>query len=149
MKFVKIAGVTSIVVIALIVLGVTLAFAQKPSPTDIPGWNPMRDMIQGSGATGNGGMMGSRSMMGGSRRSMLEMHNQITRNDSMGAIHEWMHQSSDIHNAVWNSLVMQLGMTSDELTAQINNGSCAFRSSRTAKRSMPHSGRGNRLVEIL
>ena len=26
---------------------------------------------------------------------------------------------------------------------------CAFRSSRTAKRSMPHSGRGNRLVEIL
>jgi hypothetical protein len=43
MKFLKIAGVTTIVVI---VLGVTLAFARQPHPSGIPWWNTTRNMMQ-------------------------------------------------------------------------------------------------------
>ncbi len=62
MKFVKIAGVTTIVVIALAVLGVTLAFAQKPTPTDPPWWNSMRNMMR---ANGGRGMMGGSTFNNG------------------------------------------------------------------------------------
>jgi hypothetical protein len=118
MKFVKIAGVTTIVLIALAVLGVTLAFAQKPNPTDTPWWNTMRNMMQGSG---NGGAIGNGGMMGGNWQSMQQMHNQMTQNGGMSAMHEWMHQSGGVHDTVWNALAEKLGLTSEELTAQINS----------------------------
>lgn len=112
MKFVKIAGVTTIVVLALAILGVTLAFAQQPTPTDNPWFNTMRSMMQGNG----GGMMGA------NWESMQNMHNQITQNGEMGAMHEWMHQSGGVYDTVWKALAEQLGLTSEELTAQINSG---------------------------
>ncbi len=111
MKFLKIAGISTLVLIALAVLGVTLVFAQKPAPTDTPWWTQMRNMM-GSG----------RGMMGGNRQSMQQMHNQMTQNGGMGAMHEWMHQSGGIHDTVWAALARQLGLTSDELTAQVKNG---------------------------
>lgn len=122
MKFVKIAGVTTIVVLALAVLGVTFAFAQNPTPTDTPWWNTMRNMMQGtemmgSGAIGNGG-----GMMGGNWESMQGMHNQMAQYGGMGAMHEWMHQSGGVHDSVWKALAAQLNLTPEELTAQINSG---------------------------
>ncbi len=115
MKFVKIAGVTTIVLIALAVLGVTLAFAQNPTPTNPPWWNAVRNMM-GRGATGSGGMMG------GNWQSMQQMHNQMTQNGGMAAMHEWMHQSGGIHDQVWKALAEKLGLTPGELAAQINSG---------------------------
>src|SRR5512133_520725 len=115
MKFVKIAGVTTVVLVALAVLGVTLAFAQKPTPTDTPWWNSMRSMMQG-GTTGSGGMMG------GNFRSMQQMHKQMSQNGGMSAMHEWMHQSGGVHDTVWAALAEKLGLTADELTAQVNGG---------------------------
>ena len=119
MKFVKIAGVTTIVLIALAVLGVTLAFAQKPNPTDTPWWNTIRNMMQGSG---NGGAIGNGGMMGGNWQSLQQMHNQMTQNGGISAMHEWMHQSGGVHDTVWNALATKLGLTPEEFTAQINNG---------------------------
>ena len=130
MKFVKIAGVTAIVVVALAVLGVTLAFAQQPTPTDNPWWNTMRSMMHGQG-----GMMGGRAIQNGGLEWMRQMHNQMsqnggmdemhrlmTENGGMGAMHEWMHQSGGMHETVCADLAEQLGLTSDELTAQVNSG---------------------------
>lgn len=122
MKYIKIAGLTTIVVIALAVLGVTLAFAQQPTQEDSPSWwQTMNNMMQGS------------RMMGG--RSMQEMHNQMTQNGGMaamhkqmhqdggmGAMHEWMHQSGGVHEAVWKAIAEKLGLTAEELTAQFESG---------------------------
>lgn len=113
MKLLKIAGISTLVLIALAVLGVTLAFAQNPSPTDTPWWNAMRTMMQANGGAG---------MMGGSWESMQQMHNQMTQSGGMGAMHEWMNQSGGVHDSVWAALAKQLGLTSDELTAQIEDG---------------------------
>ena len=120
MKFLKIAGISAIVVIALAALGVTLAFAQKPTPTDTPWWNSMRSMMQG--ATRSGGVTGSGGMMGGNFQSMQKMHEQMSQNGGMSAMHEWMHQTGGVHDTVWNALAEKLGLTADELTAQVNGG---------------------------
>lgn len=104
MKFVKIAGITTVVVLALAVLGVTLAFAQNPSPTNTP-W---------------GGAM--QAMMGGRWGSMQAMHSQMVQNGGMTAMREWMRQSGGVHEAVWQALAEKLGLTPDELTAQVNSG---------------------------
>lgn len=124
MKYVKIAGVTAVALIALAVLGVSLAFAQQPTPTDTPWWNTMRNMMQGNGG-----------MMGGNWDSMQQMHNQMSQNGSMdkmyqqmhenggiGAMHEWMHQSGGMHDTVWAALADQLGTTTEDLTAQVESG---------------------------
>lgn len=119
MKFLKFAGITTIVVVALAFLGVTLAFAQQPDPTNTPSWlDRMNNMMQGAGS----GMMGGRGMMGGSDQSMLEMHRQMTQNGGMGGMHQWMHQAGGVHETVWNAIAEQLGMTSEELTAAIDGG---------------------------
>lgn len=119
MKFIKIASISTIVVLTLAVLGVSLAFAQNPTPTSDPSswWNNMGNMMRGSGMMGNGG-----GMMGGNGQSMQEMHNQITQSGGMGAMHEWMLQSGGMHETVWNAMAEQLGLTSDELTAETNSG---------------------------
>ena len=36
-------------------------------------------------------------MMGGNWQSMQKMHNQMTQNGGMSAMHEWMHQSGGVH----------------------------------------------------
>ncbi len=100
MKFLKIAGITAIVVTALAVLGVTLVFAQKPAPTTPPWWNTMRGMMQGGG------------MMGGNWQ----------QNGGMGAMHEWMHQGGGVHDMVWKALAEKLGLSTAELTQQFNSG---------------------------
>jgi len=109
MKFLKITGIVTIVVITLAVFGVTLSFAQQPDPFDGPWWNTMRSMMQGRSG-----------MMGGNWGSMQQMHNQMSQNGGMNAMHAWMHQSGGVHDSVWAALAEQLGLTSDELNNEIN-----------------------------
>jgi hypothetical protein len=106
MKFLKIAGIAAVVVLALAVLGVTMTYAQNPNPTDTPWWIGMRGMMRGNG----------------SWETMRQMHNQMNQNGGMGAMHAWMHQSGGVHDSVWAALSEQLGLTPEELTAEINSG---------------------------
>jgi uncharacterized protein YidB (DUF937 family) len=130
MKFVKIAGVATMLVIALTVIGVTLAFAQQPTPTENPWWNTMRNMMQGQG-----GMMGGTFFKHGGWASMQQMHDQMsqnggmdemhrlmTENGGMGVMYEWMHQSGGMHETIWADLAEQLGLTAEEFSTQVNNG---------------------------
>jgi uncharacterized protein YidB (DUF937 family) len=104
MKFLKIVGLTTLIVIALAIVGVNLAFAQQPTPNDNSWINSMRNM------------------MGGNWQGMAAMHTQTTQNGGMQAMHDWMHQGGGIHETVWNELAKQLGLTANELTAQVNSG---------------------------
>lgn len=115
MKYLKVGGIAAIVVLALSVLGVTLAFAQKPTPQGTPSWWSNR--MQGSGGIGNGN-----GMMGGNSQSMTDMHDQMTQNGGMQAMYEWMHQSGGVHDTVWQALSDQLGLKPEELTAQLQSG---------------------------
>ncbi len=123
MKFLKIGGITAIVVLVLSVLGVTLAFAQQPStqpsPQTSPQTNPSgsNNMMQGSGMMGNGS-----GMMGGNSQSMNQMHSQMSQNGGMQAMQEWMHQSGGVHDFVWQALADQLGLKPEELTSQMQSG---------------------------
>lgn len=117
MKFLKLASITAIVVLALAVLGVTLAFAQNPNPTDSPWWNAMRGMMQG-----NRDPNGYGSMMNGNWEAMQQMHDGMSQNGGMGAVHAWMHQSGGVHERVFATIAEQLGLTSEELVAQLEGG---------------------------
>jgi hypothetical protein len=77
----------------------------------------MRGMMQG-----NGGPNGYGSMMNGNWEDMQQMHNGMSQNGGMGAVHAWMHQSGGMHDTVWVALADQLGTTTEDLTAQIESG---------------------------
>jgi len=96
MKTLKIAGIAAIVVLAIAALGAGFVFAQTPTP-QTP-W-------------GNGyGMMGSGYGAG--------MMNGVDVN----AMHNWMYTSGGVHNIVWGGLAETLGLTPDELNAELASG---------------------------
>jgi DNA-binding phage protein len=103
-----------VVVLALVALGAGIAFAQTQTQNSGfgTGW-----MTGSNGQTGYGsGMMGGR---GG-------MMNGYAQNGSdwewMNAMHQWMTTSGGMHTFVWNTLAEKLGLTSDELYAEVNSG---------------------------
>ena len=67
-------------------------------------------------------MMGGSVIGNGGWQSMQQMHNQMTQNGGVGAMHEWMHQDGGVHDTVRKALAEKLGLTPEELTAQVNNG---------------------------
>jgi hypothetical protein len=89
---IKLIGITLFVAVALVTLGTGLAFAQQDTPTPWPG-----------------GRMGGSGMMGGNAAWMQTMH-------------EWMTTSGGMHTLVWDSLAKTLGLTTDELYAELNSG---------------------------
>jgi len=95
---IKLIGITLILTVALVTLGIGLAFAQQGTPTPWPG-----------GRMGGRGMMGGGGMMGGNTSWMQAMH-------------EWMTTSGGMHTLVWDSLAKTLGLTTDELYAELNSG---------------------------
>lgn len=101
-------------VVAVAAVGAGVAFAQDPTPTPEygPGW--MMGRYSEDGAT-RSGMMGGRGMMG-----------RFAQDDDgwewMQAMHGWMSSSGGMHTAVWETLTETLGMTSDELTAELESG---------------------------
>lgn len=68
----------------------------------------------GMGGMMNSGLLGRRGMMG-----------NATQNDGwewMNAMHQWMTVSGGMHTRVWNTLAEKLGLSSDELYTELNNG---------------------------
>lgn len=91
---IKILGIALLAVLAVAAVGGGIAFAQTQTPTTGfgPGW-----------------------MMGG-----------FTQTDDsrgwMNSMHQWMNASGGMHTFVWNALTEKLGLTSDELAAEVSNG---------------------------
>lgn len=109
---IKIFGIALVAVLAVAALGAGVAFAQTPTPNSGFGW-----MMGGTGQTGYGpGMMGGRGgMMGGNAQNGDGW-------EWMNAMHQWMTTSGGMHTFVWNALAEKLGLTSDELYAEVNSG---------------------------
>jgi hypothetical protein len=105
---IKILGIALVAVLALVALGAGVAFAQTQTPNTGfgPGW-----MMGGNGqTTGYGpGMMGGYAQNGDSWEGMNSMH-------------QWMGASGGMHTFVWNALSEKLGLTSEELYAEVNSG---------------------------
>jgi hypothetical protein len=109
---IKLFGIVFVTVLALAALGAGVAFAQSNNPgTGFgPGW-----MMGGNGQTGSGMMGGRGGMMGGNAQNGDGW-------EWMDAMHQWMTASGGMHTFVWNALAETLGLTSDELTAEVNSG---------------------------
>ena len=93
-KLVKVLVISVVAVLALGVLGLSVAFAQIPSPQ-----NPFTP----------GGMMGGVWSQQGSSSWMSTMHNRMSYTGGM-------------HSLVWNALAEELGLTTEELTSELNSG---------------------------
>jgi hypothetical protein len=103
MKSLKVAGIAVIVVLALGVLGVGLVFAQQPTQSP---WG--RSGMMGNGWNGSG-MMGGYSQDGNGA-------------DWMNDMHQWMTATGGMHTLVWDRLAEALGLTTDELNAELSSG---------------------------
>jgi len=111
MSTMKRVGVASLVVlVAVAVFGVSLAFAQG-----LGSWGPMGTMMQpwqagtpvpGMGPGMMGGGWGPGGMMDGNR----------------GAMQAWMSQSAGMHALVWEALAGALGLTPEALQAELEAG---------------------------
>jgi hypothetical protein len=101
MKTWKIAGILAVVVLALAALGAGFAFAQTPTPP-APGY-------------GWGGMMGGYGMMSGWGQSGNGY-------EWMNNMHRWMFTTGGMHTMVWNGLADALGLTSEQLNAELASG---------------------------
>lgn len=135
MKFLKIAGITALVLISLSALGVGYVFAQRPVPTP---WGPGGRTLAPAPSAGVGGMMNGYSSNNGSSSSipqwMNQMHQRMTQNGNTGpgmmggagfnmsTMRAWMLQTGGMHTQVWNALAGKLGLSPSELTAQMQSG---------------------------
>lgn len=104
MKTWKIAGISAAVVLALAVLGAGFVFAQAPTPP-APGysWGGMM------GGNGGNGMMGGWGQSGSGYEWMNNMH-------------QWMSTTGGMHTLVWDGLADALGLTPDQLNAELASG---------------------------
>lgn len=103
---IKILGFALVFVLAVAAVGAGIAYAQTPTQTAAYG---------SGGMMGRGGMNGRGGMMGGNAQSGANVEN-------MNAMHQWMNADGGMHTIVWNALAEKLGLTSDELTAEVNSG---------------------------
>jgi hypothetical protein len=113
----KIIVISVVTVLALIVVGGGIAFAQSTQPGwgwGMGGYGP--GMMGGYGAqigtpAPGYGMMGNNSSM---------MGNGV----DMNTMHQWMSTSGaqSMHTTVWNGLAETLGLTPDELNAELASG---------------------------
>jgi len=90
----KILAVAVVAVFALGAIGLGVAYAQNPTPN--------------SPFTPGGMMGGAWGQRGGS--------------SWMGAMHDWMTTTGGMHSLVWDALAKALGLTTDELYAELNSG---------------------------
>lgn len=100
---IKLFGIALVTVLAVVALGAGVAFAQTQTPTPNTGFGP------GSMMGGRGGMMGGYAQNGNNW-------------EWMNAMHQWMTANGGMHTFVWNVLAEKLGLTSDELTTEVNSG---------------------------
>ncbi len=67
-------------------------------------------------------MMGGRGGAGVPYGMMGGFAQNGTTWESMNAMHQWMIASGGMHTFVWNAVAEKLGLTSDQLTAELNSG---------------------------
>jgi hypothetical protein len=92
--FFKILGVALVAVLTLGAIGLGVAYAQNPFPN-----SPFT----------SGSMMGGYwSQQGGS--------------NWMSAVHNWMTSTGGMHTLVWDATANVFGLSSDELSAELNSG---------------------------
>lgn len=106
------AALAVVLVVGFVGVGVVLAEDPTPTPEYGPGWM-MGQFSQEGGASF--GRMGGRGMM-----------SRFAEDDDswgqMQAMHGWMSASGGMHTAVLETLTEKLGLTSDELYAQLQDG---------------------------
>ena len=103
MNTLKIAVIATVVVLAIAALGAGFVFAQTPTPP--APWGNSYGMMGGNDGYG---MMGNFAQNG----DYSWMNN----------MHQWMFTSGGMHNFVWGGLAETLGLTQDELNAELANG---------------------------
>lgn len=121
-KNVKILVAAAVVVLAITVIGTGIVAAQSPA---------VRSRFFPSSRMGQTGSYGG--MMSGATHS--EMMNGKTHDQMMGGtgtdgedyswmdqMHAWMSASGGMHAIVWNGLAGALGLTPDELNAELSSG---------------------------
>ncbi len=119
---IRIIVAASIVVLTVAAIGTGIVVAKSPAVWDR--LLPFRMM----GQTGNGwGMMGSVShaemMNGTTHAQMMGGTGPGGEYDSwMDQMHAWMSESGGMHDTVWKGLADTLGLTPDELNAQLASG---------------------------
>ncbi len=125
MNTLKIAVIATVAVLAIAVLGAGFVLAQTPTPPapwgngyGMMGGNSGYGMMGGYGyqngtpAPGYGyGMMGNFAQNGDGYAS-LRVNN----------MHQWMYTSGGMHTLVWNGLADAIGLTPDELNAELASG---------------------------
>jgi hypothetical protein len=110
---IKILGIALVAVLALAALGAGVGLAQTQTPNTgfSPGW-----MMGGNGQTGY-----SSGMMGG-RGGMISGYAQNGDGwEWMNVMHQWMTTSGGMHTFVWDALAEKLGLSSEELYAEVNS----------------------------
>jgi len=129
----KVTIVAVAVVAVLAMLGVGFAFAQGMSPWGagygMTGNNGFANQdgtpspygmtlapARSAGVNGQGSMMSGMGMMSGQRG--MGMMNAM----DMNTMHQWMSTSGGMHNVVWGGLADALGLSQDDLSAQLAGG---------------------------
>ena len=108
LKLTAVALSTAVLVGAFALLGTGLAQAQGGSP-----WNGYGRMA--GSVTPVPGMMGGGYRMHGNGQAMMA-------GVDVNAMHTWMTDTGGMHTQVWASLAETLGLTPDELSAQLTAG---------------------------
>lgn len=109
----KVTLTATIVVLIIAALGVGFAFAQTPRPP--APWSNGYGMMGGYGYQNGTAAPGyGYGMMGG--------YAQNGDYSWMNNMHQWMFNTGGMHTLVWNGLADALGLTPDELNAQLISG---------------------------
>ncbi len=102
--------IAAVALTALLALGGGVAFAQTQQPDWGSGFGPGWMMGGNAGATW--GMAGARGMLGG----------HMGNGAGMAGMQPWMSADNGMHTLIWNALAEKLGLTTDELAAQLAQG---------------------------
>jgi hypothetical protein len=116
----KLFGIGLVVVLAVTALGVGIAFAQTQTHNNGYGlgW-----MMNGNTQKVNGySNLGSNTQTRNGSGMMSGNAQDGSGWEWMDAMHEWMTTIGGMHTFVWNTLAEKLGLTSDELYAEVNSG---------------------------
>ena len=121
----KITIIVAIVVAALAVLGAGFAFAQTPTPWGGYGYGMMGNgpgMMSGDYGmmSGNGGYGMTPAFAPGA--SVGQFGQSGDGYAWMNSMYEWMTTTGGMHTIVWNGLAEALGLTPDELNAELASG---------------------------
>lgn len=117
LKIAAVAVATAVVVGAFALVGAGLAQAQGGTPWGYPGMmgNWATPQAYGPAASGYGRMGGPGTHMRGTGAAMMA-------GVDANAMHTWMADTGGMHTLVWASLAETLGLTPDELSAQLAAG---------------------------